>query len=513
MRPQVNPPIPQVVPPDSLVLSGFSGLKNVVRSEKLQPEELEIAVNIDLDDAGQASQRVGQVKLLSGSFGSAFNMDDGRLICVKDGSIVHLRDDLTFATIVTGVGDAPVCYVQVGPWVYWSSPSRNGKIAVDDLSSHGWGVAQGWLSYAPVSANIGPVGGRRVGPPPPCTSMCWNGGRIFMAVGTLVWFTDLFNYEQVDLTRNYWPFEGQVAWVGSTSQDIYVGTSEGVWYVGGGTLEPTRKRVMDGAAVPGSLVTIPSELGNPIALKRKPDQEAAVSLAFMTTHGYCAAYDNANAFNISELTFLFPSAEGAASTFRQQNGMNQYLVDLKGSGQPVGRAAFGAYAYGSVTPLVWTGDGSSIGPANLDRVRTAALQSSFGSIVYDDPGQITPFLAGVSAPLVHLAPSLITDDLKSSAAGVAWAGGILSGPTNMSALLRVTLSFELTAASSDMLISFAGVSAAQRVVTPLAGEPTQATFVMAVPLDAVGSAISMLSSATGTLTAARVAIYPLTAGS
>lgn len=511
MRPVVNPPIQHLPPADSLVLSAFSGLKNTVRPERLQVDELEVAINVDLDDAGQPSQRTGMVKLASGAWGSAFNANDGRLFCVKDGALGWVDAAANFHAIV-GVGDeARVCWCQVGDTIYWSSQTQNGKIDAIALTNARWGVDEQWLSFAPDTPNTGPVAGRLVGPPPPCRSMCWNGGRIFMAVGSLVWFTDLFNYEVVDRVSGYWPFEGDVVWIGSTTRDVYVGTTEGVWYVGGGTREPRRKRIMDGAATPGSLVTIPAELGNPIALRRKPDQESAIALAFMTTHGYCVAYDDGDAFNLTEGTFLFPQAQEAAATFRQQIGMNQYLVDLKGSGAPSGLAAFGDRVEANVSPLVWAGEGSTVLASDLDRVRSQALLSGHGAVIYHDPGQITPYVAGVEAPLTHKAPSLITSDLTSPFDQIAWSGGLLTGPTGSTALLKVKLTFSPNVTRSEALVRVGDHTAIRALTPPLAGESLTVDFAVVVRLDPVGQAIHMTSSAAGTLTGVQVSLYPLTA--
>lgn len=506
MRP--DPPVVPI-PPDSLVLPGFSGLRNTVQPEKLAAAELEIALNVDLDDAGQVSRRAGVTRLATGSWGSAFNLSDGRLLCVHDGAIGVLSSDLSFAALGPTPGDVPVCWVQVGDTVYWSSPEQNGKLVGPELTPAAWGSVVGWLSYAPDSPHIGRVAGRVVAPPPPCTSMCWNSGRIYMAVGTIVWFTDLFNYDVVDKTASYWPFEGEVAFVASTTTDIYVGTSEGVWYVGGGAAAPKRKRIMDGAAVPGSAITMPSDLTNPVALRRKPDQESSIAVAFMTDRGFYVGHDGGMAYNLSEATFAFPRAQSATSGFRQQAGLNQYLVDLKGSGTPQSRAAFGDYADGSISPLAWSGAGSSVGPADLDRIRTAALVAPGGSIRYDDPGQATGYAATVPGPLMHTTAPFVTDNLASVFSGaITWAGGVLSGP-DVRALLRVEVQVELPVSSATISVMFGGVPVSRQVTSALAGETVAAQFLLLARLDGSGQTLNLLSSSPALLRRLTLSVIPL----
>ena len=45
--------------PQTIVLSGFSGMKNTVSEERLKQDELFAAVNVDIDDVGQLRRRRG----------------------------------------------------------------------------------------------------------------------------------------------------------------------------------------------------------------------------------------------------------------------------------------------------------------------------------------------------------------------------------------------------------------------------------------------------------------------
>ncbi len=338
-----SPPDLTQPPPDSLVLASFDGLRNVSQPERLAPGELEVAINVDVDDRGQLRRRVGYRRVLTGVVHSLFTCDDGSVLCVRDGDLGVVLPDYSFRPLGAFVGDDPLAYVQVGNTVYFSSRVTNGKV-VDGARVDRWGIdGDLWLTPVEDTTNVGQVAGRSMMPPPLATGLCWNQGRIYLASGRLVWATDLFNYEMVDRVRGFWQFEGDIAFIGSVTAGIYVGTSEGVWYVGGTFREPRRIRVMDGAAIPGSLVSIPAELANPVAIRRKPDQELKVGLAFMTVHGYCVGYDDGQAFNMTEDKFLFPGAVRAHATFRREEGINQYLAVLNSGGTPMNTAQIGDY--------------------------------------------------------------------------------------------------------------------------------------------------------------------------
>lgn len=342
-----QPPPPETPP---VVLDKFSGLKNTVEPERLTAEEFEYAVNIDLDDVGQVHRRRGKTLVASGAYGSLYTTDEGVVFATKDGAFGILNRDYSFRTLDNGYpAHDQLAYVQVGPTLYFSSRTRAGKVDLQSFQVGPWGSTPDlWLS--PVlnpTATLPPIRGRLLGAPPLATTLAaWN-GRIYMGSGREVWATELYLYDFVDRTKNFWQFEAEITMIGTVTDGIYVGTSEGVWFISGMYNEAKRVRVMDSGVIPGSMVYAPSELANPgtiqVPVGQRQETDQKVSILFLTQNGYCGGQDGGVCFNYSEDKFVFPDALRAASVWRRQDGLNQYLAVLQSGGTPSASTRIGDF--------------------------------------------------------------------------------------------------------------------------------------------------------------------------
>lgn len=336
-----QPPDPT---PDSLILARFAGMKNTVTAERLSQEELESAVNVDLDDAGQPHRRRGYRQVAIGKWHSLFQCNDGTVLGVCNNMLGWVRPSYVFVPIV-GVTDDHIEFEQIANTVYFTSRSVSGKIVAGTYQP--WGQRGGAAIFDSPVVNPSPmlpaIAGKVLRHVPLARFITQYVGRMFFAAGPTVWWTELYKYDIIDATKNFWQFEGVITMLKAVNDGIYVGTDEGCWFISGTTAEPRRTRVMDGAVVPGSAVYIPSELGNPIAIQRKPDQDLQVSVAFMTVHGFCLGQDGGTAINLTEDRMSFPQAVSATALFRRQDGVNQYLTVAESGGTPADAARIGDY--------------------------------------------------------------------------------------------------------------------------------------------------------------------------
>jgi hypothetical protein len=334
----------------SVLLQKWRGLKNTVGPERLGPDDLERAKNIDLDDAGQPRRRRGYQKKISGDCHSLFNSVEGRVYVVKDGTLGLVDPNYQFEPLLPGISEFPLSYVQIAADVYFSSATHSGKLVGGAVAAQ-WGAEEEpgrWLSPVVNPTPMLPqVRGKLLGKPPLATSLAYWNGRIYLASGRALWATELYLYDFVDKTKNYKFFESDIQVVGSVTDGIYVGTLDGIYFLSGEFNAMRRVTLSSYGAIPGSLVYVPAELVNP----NVPDQATAASknaVMFMTTSGLVVGLDGGELMNLTQDDYLFPSATNAAALFRRQDGVNQYIGVLDSGGTPVQGARFGDYAYAEV---------------------------------------------------------------------------------------------------------------------------------------------------------------------
>lgn len=333
---------PPDLPPESVMLGAFKGLRNTIGRERLGPDELETAVNVDIDDAKQLHRRRGYTQVGTGSYHSLYTSSFG-LFAVKDFMLGVVNPDYSFRTLQFAGAD-PVAYVQVGDVVYFSSRAVSGKVTSDFMVMP-WGQVGGdgtWLS--PVISpedGLAPVAGKLLRAPTLSTVLTYFNGRIYLAAGKTVWATELYNYDLVDATKNFLQFEDNVTVMGTVTDGIYVGTEQNVYFLSGPKFPLSRIAVMNYGAYFGSLQVVPAELFIPE--QQRPAMISKNAVTFMTKSGLVVGFDNGVLNNLTQSTVLFPDANTVSALFRRQDGVNQYIGVFDSAGTPTTNARIGDY--------------------------------------------------------------------------------------------------------------------------------------------------------------------------
>ena len=226
------------------------------------------------------------------------------------------------------------------------SPVDRGVVNIPGRVWSPWGDPNDlWLS--PVvnpTETLPPVAGRLLKQPPHATCMTYYNGRLYLGQGPTLWATELYLYNFVDATSGYKLFEADLTMIGAVTDGVYVGTKEGLWFLTGPTFaEMKRTQVMDTGVIPGSMVDIPGELGNPPQVPLTATTPIEVSIMFMTAKGVCIAFDGGRTINITEPKYIVPDSVSAAALYRRQDGVNQYIATLQNGGSPKQTAAIGDY--------------------------------------------------------------------------------------------------------------------------------------------------------------------------
>lgn len=347
---QQSQPAPQVGDP-AIKLQKFVGLVNTVGMEALKSDEFWRAVNVDIDDAGRVRRRRGYTQVSTTPTHSLYTSESGVVYGVCNGILSVIHPDYSTIPLLVGVGDdyasggLGLDYAQVGTDIYFSGTSASGIIRTETNVVDAWGpVEDFWLS--PVvnpTVTLPAIRGKLLGSPPRASFLTAYNGRIYCAQGNTVWATELFLYTLVDKTRNFMQFEGDVTMLGTVGDGLYVGTTEGLWFLAGPAFPLKRVRVMDSPIIPRSMTYVPAELANPPQVGLDADTPLEVSIMFQSSRGVCVAMDSGKAMNLTESKFIFPEALRSAAVFRRQDGLNQYIAVNDSAGQPQSGAAIGDY--------------------------------------------------------------------------------------------------------------------------------------------------------------------------
>lgn len=329
-------------PPKSIVLGNFSGVKNTVSAERLQQGELETAINVDLDDVGQARRRRGYLRKQTGNFHSLREIAGLHLV-VKNGMLGTIDFAYNFTPLLQ-VGPETVRYVAVGETVYFASDVVNGKIMGGNVLP--WGSQNGsgqWVS--PVmrpTDTLGLISGRMLHAPPMATALEVYKGRIYLAAGRVLWATELYLYDLVDKTKNFLTFEDDLTMIAAVTDGIYVGTRSQLMFLQGTFTKGMQMSViMESGVIADSLVTVPYSKAVPQA--RSGPVPEGYGPMFMTNAGVCVALDGGTVYNLTQDHVVFPDAVRAAALYREDQGANAYVAVADSAGGPGSNARIGDY--------------------------------------------------------------------------------------------------------------------------------------------------------------------------
>jgi hypothetical protein len=101
----------------------------------------------------------------------------------------------------------------------------------------------------------------RVSPPVPGQCMTHHKGRLWVASGSVVWFTDAKSPHWLRPDQGYYQFESSVRMLGATEDGVYVGLYDRVYYLqGSDPFDMTQRPASDVGAAAGGGVEIPYNL-------------------------------------------------------------------------------------------------------------------------------------------------------------------------------------------------------------------------------------------------------------
>ena len=187
--------------------------------------DLAVAYNIDHDYTGRVSRRKGfeATGITSGSH--SLYCDGGDALVVIGTNLCLVASDLSSTrALATVTENAPVDYAQVGDMIFW-------------LNGHEKGFVRNQENHAWVKGTYyGPTSTRQLSDPPVGTLLCAYKGRMWIAQGTVLFFSDPYSLNAFNLAHGFFPFEGdEITMVRGVKAGMFVGTDDAVWFLEGNT--------------------------------------------------------------------------------------------------------------------------------------------------------------------------------------------------------------------------------------------------------------------------------------
>lgn len=153
-------------------------------------------------------------------------------------------------------------------------------------------------------------------------------GRVLVAAGDTLYYSEAYSPELFDLRKNY-RFDSQITMLVALDTGFYVGTETQVAWLAGASLEEMayRRRLPYGA-LRGAF----TRCGMDEITDGKNDRRAAV---FAAADGICVGQDGGEVVNLTVERFSYPIQERGAALIRKHRGVVQCVVTLRGTEQAV----------------------------------------------------------------------------------------------------------------------------------------------------------------------------------
>ena len=148
--------------------------------------------------------------------------------------------------------------------------------------------------------------------PPPGNILEYHNGRIYIADGKIVWFTDALRYGLVKPARNYLQFPSEVTVMKAVADGIYICADQTYWISGTDTNEFQQVPLLPFGGVRGTGIDLPE----------------SDNVAWFSPEGIIIGGLEAQITAIQEDRSAVSNFENGAMVFRKQKGLRQFIATL-----------------------------------------------------------------------------------------------------------------------------------------------------------------------------------------
>ena len=282
------------------ILTATTGLNNTLDPVRLEFDhktgvtELSQAVNVNIDNSGRPSRRLGRTLKRAESSRCGFVHGEVCLF-VAGTSLYQLYPDYSRTELRSGLTEgARMRYCPVADRVYYTNGTEKGYIKKG--ASFAW--TQGEYSVPFDSSRV-------LSDPPNGHLLGWFGGRMVVARASALLASEPSFYGVFDLYRGFKLEAERITMLQPTPQGLWVGTTAKVLFYRGSKWEEVHREVKaDFGVLEGSDTWT---AGEKLGLSGR-------TLLFTTPQGICAGGEDGSLVNLTHNKLTFPSGKYASAT-------------------------------------------------------------------------------------------------------------------------------------------------------------------------------------------------------
>jgi hypothetical protein len=143
-------------------------------------------------------------------------------------------------------------------------------------------------------------------------------GKIYVAAGQYVFPSKAYGYELFDF-EDFLPFDGIITLLGAVEDGLWVSDGKKTYFLENGK---KRHEGLPHTAIPGTMVKVNLDAMGDGSMSGQ-------ALMWASDKGIILGLKGGVTKNLTEANYIYDSASWGAGLFRQQNGINQYLVLLR----------------------------------------------------------------------------------------------------------------------------------------------------------------------------------------
>lgn len=175
--------------------------------------------NITLDDSGRPGRRVGQTLITAGDFHTMF-CDGGDCYVGKTTYLYQMGLDESLRGVRSGMSGDRISMVQVNEDIYYGNGTDNGILRS--------GVSYAWPDQ---TTHVGGTTNRKFSVAPVGNHLAAGFGRMFIAEGPVVWYSEPFAFGKYNKTRCYIPFKSDVLMVKMVESGAFFSDRKSTWFI------------------------------------------------------------------------------------------------------------------------------------------------------------------------------------------------------------------------------------------------------------------------------------------